>query len=1149
MRLVLVFAFSIMFVLSVGLAEAASNFTTINASSCETSDGSCQLSTVQLQDGVTQSQAGHNSAVRFIETTNSNSTAVSSPNSIDNVTVYIDRFESANPGGQTITLQVRRPSDSSAASCILSPKLTNNSVYDGCDATSLVKGSGSPESDAEGLVISYRVQALGKDNSFFLDHSYVNITYNDTSGPVVVLDSPPASGWRNSTNVTFQFTPNDVTSGINSCVLILDGLQNQTNSSITENQANYITSGLSQGSHNWTVNCTDDSANRNVGTNASVRNVSIDLVNTTIQLDSPANVTNSSQSLQSFNFTATDNLAPSFTCRLYVNGTNVNSTTATNNTSSVMSYGLPQGRHRWYVECEDLAVNINVSETRNITVDLAAPSVSNITHVPATEAELDPVSTVNVTANVSDSLELHSVILQFRLEESSAWNETNMTLQSGNLYLGRFNATAGNWSFRVFANDTANNTNVSSATGISVLLDTSWENSTVFSSVKSIVQDEDRFFSIGNITVNNTGDYDLNFTINSSQTWIDFNGTTGNSISFRVNRSYNFTILNVTANTTGFAVGEFNFNVTIFAFNLTTTALSSQRLSGKVVIQNVAGPFFTVTITNFDSTVTQGDTGVNLSASIKNDGTGDATEAWLAWTLPSGWTNTSGVLNRSIGILGVGTTVTNDITATVSSTATTGTFTLLASGGAAGNATGNDTKTVTVSSAASSTPSPAAASSGGGGGGGGGAGSGATAEKILSGEEFVSSTETFNLVRGTANSFPIKVSNIFQRTTLQNISVIVEGILPQFVKITPSIIDEIKFNETKIFNVEITSPVYAEQGARRLEIIITGRIFGAGINKDFTEKRNVNLIIHAVGGEEVQNVLKLAIGDVEKMSNVGFPTGKVSKLLDEARAALEENNFDRANKLIEEIRREKETAFEAYMLIQEVRTKASSYISITGAFLGVARGFPETEELANLAMAAFEREDFATALERAKSAKLTLALEGQEFSFVFFLVDYWWLVLTNAALVSAAAFFGYRRYVSVTISQRIINLEREENNVRKMMREAQVQHFQRKLIGPGRFKKAMRNYERRIAKIVQLRLKLRHTRARLMNPQKLLEDLKKESNEITNILKRLQREYFERRTIGKSSYDEQVKVYQGRLSEIEDERMTLETQTSQEEER
>ena len=94
--------------------------------------------------------------------------------------------------------------------------------------------------------------------------------------------------------------------------------------------------------------------------------------------------------------------------------------------------------------------------------------------------------------------------------------------------------------------------------------------------------------------------------------------------------------------------------------------------------------------------VTRGDTGISYKAYVNNTGETDATDTWLNWTLPSGWINQTGNLNKSIGILGPGNTAWNNITVSVQITAAPGPQTITASAICAENLSDSDTKTVTV---------------------------------------------------------------------------------------------------------------------------------------------------------------------------------------------------------------------------------------------------------------------------------------------------------------------------------------------------------------------------------------------------------------------------------------------------------------------
>ena len=280
------------------------------------------------------------------------------------------------------------------------------------------------------------------------------------------------------------------------------------------------------------------------------------------------------------------------------------------------------------------------------------------------------------------------------------------------------------------------------------------------------------------------------------------------------------------------------------------------------------------------------------------------------------------------------------------------------------------------------------------------------------------------------------------------------------------------------------------------------------------------------------------------MENAGFPITKVSKLLEDVKKALEEHEYDNAKNLAEKIRTMKEAAFKANDLIQEVKGKMKRYVALSGAFLGGSRGFSETEEVINLAIAAFEREDYETALKRAEDARLTLALEKGEFNLLFFLADYWWAIVISVVLLSVSGVFGYQRYVTATITQKIRNLEKEEETIRKLMEETQVKYFKEKTIGATTFRKTMDQHKKRLSKVRQLRTKLRHKRLRLLKPEKLIKDLEEERKDLVNLLKNLQGDYFVDRKISKAEYDEQQKAYNERLAEIEGEQLTLETKLS-----
>jgi len=504
---------------------------------------------------------------------------------------------------------------------------------------------------------------MGTNNETFT----VDTTANDTIAPSITVWSPTNGTYYSSSSVLANITLSEDGSWAG---YSLNGTANVTMGNVSTTSWN-DTMTLADGEYNITFFANDTSTNGNMG-NSSVVYFYVDTT-------APRNTTQGpSTENDTVNFTCysqwTDNIALDYgylehnatgtaenSSQILLSGTSgwVNSTI----NSSATDPGMIQCKAYAF----DKAGLVNTSTWLVNITDVTNPVVENITYTPNTTGDLDPNIMINVTANVTDNGQLSSVTLYYKLTNASTWNTSTMNAGSGNLYTGNFTPTQGNWSFRINATDSYRNENVTDMTNISVDLDRTWVNVSTLPSIKAIVRTQSRVFSLGNLTVNNTGDYDLNFTVTSDSSWITFNGTTNTSLEFILNQSGNSTEFNVTANTTGFAVGEYAYTITINSYTLNPTLVSTSNISGTVVIQNVAGPYFDVKIITYDSTVTQGDSGISLSSSLENVGTGDATGTWLAWTLPSGWSVASGTANVSVGFLGVGETVSNSITVGVSS--------------------------------------------------------------------------------------------------------------------------------------------------------------------------------------------------------------------------------------------------------------------------------------------------------------------------------------------------------------------------------------------------------------------------------------------------------------------------------------------------
>ena len=99
-------------------------------------------------------------------------------------------------------------------------------------------------------LIVYCNDAVGNENSL------TRLFWIDTIVPIVTLVSPSDGYSTTSTTIVFSYNVTDA-SNIANCSLILDGVVDQSNSSITKNVTQSFSKTLSVGSYTWSINCTD----------------------------------------------------------------------------------------------------------------------------------------------------------------------------------------------------------------------------------------------------------------------------------------------------------------------------------------------------------------------------------------------------------------------------------------------------------------------------------------------------------------------------------------------------------------------------------------------------------------------------------------------------------------------------------------------------------------------------------------------------------------------------------------------------------------------------------------------------------------------------------------------------------------------------
>jgi hypothetical protein len=471
---------------------------------------------------------------------------------------------------------------------------------------------------------------------------------------------------------------------------------------------------------------------------------------------------------------------------------------------------------------------------------------------------------------------------------------------------------------------------------------------------------------------------------------------------------------------------------------------------------------------------------------VTNTGTLAATNVYLNWTVPSGWTINEGDFNTTIASLGVDKTSWNNITVDIGSSAATGSVTISAESNSTEAVYASDSKSVDVAAAA---VVAGAGAVGGGGGGGVGGGGKATV-----------SFKTIEIVRGEEDSFDIEVYNRAKDKILEHVVVDVTGFLSQYITISPEEIRRINPGDRKNFTVKINVPAYTEDAEEYdLKILINGELtsVGADLREQYRETQNIKLIILEVSDERVG--LSDAERAVEEMRDAGFCVTNVEVLLEQARENLEERNNKGAQDLVREIVAIRDMAFSTEDLMgkilealenprkmnlitgnvaREVIDEDGEMVSVNSIIMGNAIfDSKDAEEVLELARVAFDRCDYDLAEERAKSAQVLLILERKG-NLPLFIYLNWWAILLGIGAFSTAGIVGYRRYQKSAVTKRIDSINKKEENVRRLIVGAQRSYFSGK-ISAGVYHGRMRNHQRELARLRKVRLRLRNKRIKI----------------------------------------------------------------------
>jgi hypothetical protein len=825
------------------------------------------------------------------------------------------------------------------------------------------------------------------------------------------------------------------------------------------------------------------------------------------------------------------------------------------------------GAYTWNVTCESAN---HVTKTAASTINPnTPPTYETITNSPDEPDDLDPNRTITVTANISDiNLNFDTAILQWK-NSSDDWSNvtmTNTTTKEDVQYIivdASFTppyATEDNHTYRIWANDTEGVARFSTNTTLQIFWDCTWN---VTSDLGAIAGwDQNKYIS--NLSINNTGDsehssgcnLDFRLTHSLAEGRIYFDDSYYKpSSTYSVAPKDNQTIsLNAT-----FGTDVIQEDATITTTDLTGYSESSGGSTILTLVSNQAGPYLYQEIRNSPTNIDLTETNFNLEGYLRNlmgsstiNPNNTAYNVSFNWTLPSGLTNSTGNLTVSFENITDNNLHYNNVNITFedleSMTPGVKTVYLYAwgsnlSGDIITDANGNSILTETANITFScyntsdsvcvsfcgytqdpdcSLPETAGSSSGSGGGASGGGGSGKATQ-------YETSEDYFELLRGEQQKFELEITNKLP-SIKENISIEVSGINADYISITPTYIREIASKSSHKINVTITAPAYFTKGEYELLFSINGLL---NVNKssnkahDFSEKKMVKLFIVEVTRENADRMLSESKKMMEAMNKSHMVLKKIIPMHKKSLESYEKVDFLNVEENYKLIKNIHDAAFESMKIIGDLKEKIAE-----AEKNGI--GTIETQKLLFLAEAAFKRGEYILTLERLEETQLTYALETKGEFNLFYAVK-------NNPLETTGILMGFAMFslaTSLALRYKIYKrklrlLKDEEKLLFELMKIVQIECFDKNKMSMEEYQEAMDQYTKKLSNSIEEKINIETKLSNMLKRKGKKNALKDEKTRIISLMKELQEDYLNKGKIETRLYENNIKTYSKKLSDVE----------------
>lgn len=263
-----------------------------------------------------------------------------------------------------------------------------------------------------------------------------------------------------------------------------------------------------------------------------------------------------------------------------------------------------------------------------------------------------------------------------------------------------------------------------------------------------------------------------------------------------------------------------------------------------------------------------------------------------------------------------------------------------------------------------------------------------------------------------------------------------------------------------------------------------------------------------------------------------IPTVSQEILARQAQEAFESKDFTRVRVLVNQAGQAKHDAFTASDTLSRVKDLITQ---------GEQRGLTmtDTRNMMFLALRSFQRGDFAPSLDRAAQSELLANVELKSINWRWVFTTYKWRILSSLLALAVIFRLVYAIARRTNINKKLADLKKEEIAVIHLVRDIKHKHFNKKELSGPQFHKSLYTPYHRLSKIREEMAEIWQRRAKQRGLQKEREFIQQEEQKVMGLIKLAQEDHFVNLHTSQIEYDYMMEEYHNRLSEIENNLITL----------